>query len=174
MVPEKKVNLPLAAVDSMLSWQHWREIASNRSPEIDKVNREAGVPVGSFWCEASRYAAFNRSAKKAGVRNPFMRTASVSTQLRHASRIGSGLQVLVMNPALQVKRGDTFSMRRGGRTWGEPNDIGKIWPGHTGLCLADYGEAINTIEGNQNNRVRTMVRPKYTILAIIRIPDSGD
>lgn len=163
----------------MVSWQWWREIRPNRSPEIDKVCVEAGAPVGSYWCEASRYSAHNRSAKRLGVRNPYMRTASVARQLAYAKSIGSGLKVIPMsrNPLSgkypQLKPGDTFSMKHGG---GTPRDIGRIWNGHTGIIVEDRGDYVVTIEGNGNvagsrngDRVIKRTRRKSELLAAIRI-----
>jgi len=162
------------AADTMLSWQWWRELKPNRSPEIDAVNREAGVPVGSYWCESSRYSSHNRSAKAHGIVNPFMRTASVAMQLRYARRVGSGLQVIPMTGNTKAFRGDTFCMKYGG---GSVGDIGTLWKGHTGIILSDLGRYVMTVEGNaaasgsrNGDRVLVRIREKKTILALIRIP----
>ena len=46
------------------------EITPNRSRDIDRFNRTAGAPVGSYWCASFVYTVADESCKKVGLQNP--------------------------------------------------------------------------------------------------------
>lgn len=148
-------SLPDAAADTMLSYTHVRETHGyNRSPEIDRMNRSAGAPVGSSWCMASVVDAFMRAARALGVKSPLLRTPSCSQQLKYANAIGSGLEVipisdLIGSSSARLPRGAVMIMKSGG---GSDRDIGRLWPGHTGINLQQNADGtIRTVEGNTSS-----------------------
>lgn len=147
---------------------------NNRSPEIDRFNLIAGAPVGSYWCMSFVYYCVNAAAKQLEIKNPLLRTASVSKQLRYANLIGSKLRVLKNMIGLELQNGDIFCIKTG--TWTD-RDIGKIWSGHTGFIFNKARNDIHyTIEGNTNkagsrNGDRVAIRKRLITeyIAIIRI-----
>ena len=181
-------SLPDAAADTMLRYTLVRETHGyNRSPEIDLMNRTAGVPVGSSWCMASVYTSYAKAARALGIRNPLKRTASCSQQLAYAKSIGSGLRVtpiskLIGSSTLRLARGAVMIMKSGG---GSDRDIGRLWPGHTGLYLnQDRSGLVRTVEGNTSSGSRgsqrdgsgqfVRLRRLRAWLAAIEIPEKRE
>ncbi|RTL21745.1 MAG: hypothetical protein EKK55_15645 [Rhodocyclaceae bacterium] len=178
--------LASAAVDTALQYVGERETRGyNRSPFIDKINRLAGVPVGSSWCMASAFFSYHAAAAALGVRNPLLRTASVSAQVRFALQAGSGLQVIRLRgivgaERISVMKGDVLCAKRGGGTAG---DLGRLWPGHVELAVADYGATVATVGGNTSSGRRgsqrdgdgqwRRVRPKAWFLVLLRVAPTG-
>lgn len=143
----------------MLRYTHVRETRGyNRSPDIDRWNRTAGVPLASSYCEAFGFACFEFAARALNVRNPFKRTASVSQQLKYAAMIGSGLQVIPISTVvgasrIPLKRGDALMAKTSGSR--SDRDIGNLWPGHRGTALGEQvGTTVRSIEANTSPGVR--------------------
>lgn len=176
-------SLPDAAVDTLLEYTDVRESHGyNRSPEIDRFNRIAGARMGDSWCESAQYSAYELAARALGVKNPLMRTPSVSQQLRYAKMVGSGLEVIPISrligvSSVKVMRGDCLMARRGG---GTDRHIGQLWPGHAGTAISQHERNIRSIEGNTSpgNRgsqrdgdgMHIRTRPASFWLAIVRVP----
>lgn len=177
--------LPAAAADTALRYVGQRETRGyNRSPFIDNINRIAGVPFGSSWCMSSAYFSFHAAAAALGLQTPLLRTASVSAQVRYAAQVGSGLKVIRLQGVVGVQRvavfkGDLLCAKRGG---GSSADIGRLWPGHVEIALADYGGTVRTVGGNTSSGGRGSQRDgdgqwirqrrKNWFLVVIRV-DSG-
>lgn len=148
----------------------------NRSPQIDKWNRTARVPLGSSWCMSSLYSWYIETCKMLSVQPKLMRTASCSRQLQYAKRYGSGITVIPcrgLYGSVKVQVGDIFIQKRGG---GSLADIGTLFLGHTGLCFAQEGTSISAIEGNTNKKgsregdgVYIRTRKIHSLLALIRL-----
>jgi hypothetical protein len=151
----------------------------NRSPDIDRWTRKVGLSVpknphapGYYWCMIYVWNMFEEAVHP----NPLMRTASVSEQLRYANKIGSGLTVIKMSQIGTgdlLRRGDIFCIKEGIFS---DQDIGHLWPGHTGLTEEESGGYAKTIEGNTNksgsrngDRVAEKTRDINSFIAIIRI-----
>lgn len=107
---------------------------SNRGVPIDKWNRAAGVPVGSYWCMSFVYAMF----KASGTRN-IIRTASVGFFLSWAHDQG----FVVKRP----RKGDAVCFFFDRAT--------PSWPSHVGIIerVLSLGPAfwLQTIEGNTSS-----------------------
>lgn len=179
--------LPTAAADTAGQYVGQRETRGyNRSPFIDKINRLAGVPLGSSWCMASAYFSYHAAASALGLKNPLLRTASVAAQLRYALQVGSGLTVIRLRGIVGVERipvfkGDVLCAKRGG---GTAADLGRLWPGHVEIALADNGGTVRTVGGNTSSGQRgsqrdgdgqwIRVRRKDWFLVIIRVEGARD
>ena len=166
--------LPKVAVCRAESYLYVREKPANRSPQIDYFNKTAGAALGSYWCMSFVYTVYNEASKLQGVKNPLLRTASVSNQLKYAKRLGSKLKVINYKGfgLKTAKVGDIGCMKSG--TFGI-EDIGKLWSGHTFLVLSEQYDKFLTIEGNTNylgsrngDRVAKKSRNKNSVLALIR------
>lgn len=154
-----------------------REVTANRSPLIDAWNRNAGAPVGSYWCASLCYSGFAISAQELGVRNPLLRTASVSQQLRYCKGYGSGCEIIKPNHygGTELCTGDIGCIKSGKR-YGE-SDIGKIWNGHMYTVREQPEPNIaGTVEGNTSaggsrngDRVAFRERTISDAVAFIRV-----
>lgn len=138
------------AVEVMRGYIGQRETHGyNRSPLIDRWNRNAGVPLKSSYCMAAVVDCFREAAEARDKPNPLYRTASVSRQLKHAAMIGSGLEVIPISRVLggqaELQRGDVLCYRRGG---GSDREIGKLWLGHGGVADSVAGSYVFSIEAN--------------------------
>lgn len=118
-----------------------KEHAMNRGPEIDEYVRRVGLdPAGGHaWCQAFVYWCFDEGAKRLGVANPCVRTASCMDHW-----IGARQQALVVpaaeaadDPGL-VKPGAVFVI-----------DFGHD-KGHVGFVERVHLGRLITIEGNTN------------------------
>ncbi len=123
----------------------------NRGEQIDRMNKRAGAALGSSWCMSTVYYCYDVAAARLGVQNPLLRTASVSQQLRYAALKGSTMDVIPIRGVKGAAEG--YTLRRGDimiwkRTGGTARDIGRLWPGHTGIGLSQEGRYVRTIEGN--------------------------
>lgn len=57
---------------------------SNRGPDVDYFNMEAGAPPGSAWCLSFAYHCISHAAEHEGVPVPIERTASCAELYRWA------------------------------------------------------------------------------------------
>lgn len=124
------------------------------------------------------YSMYGKAATALGAKNPLARTASVSQQLKFANSYGSGLNVIPIKgvygaaASYTPHSGDILCWKRRG---GSKNDIGKLWPGHTGLAISRSGLHLLTIEGNTGRSFADgdgcykKWRPVKNILAVIRV-----
>lgn len=78
-----------------------RPLGSNSGPEVDGYLARVGLEPGHPWCLAFVYYCVDEAAKRLGVPNPLLRTASCSRLYRWAREDGR----LVPVPA----PGDIFS-----------------------------------------------------------------
>jgi len=129
-------------VDSAFKYLQVREISRNSSPEIDKWIKVGGGRKRDAWCMFFVYGISVSDGK-----TKLARTGSCSAQLRHAHRIGSGLKVVPFTQfgSVQTKRNDIIIWKSGDARL---SDIGRLWYGHTGFVVKDYGDIWQTIEGN--------------------------
>jgi hypothetical protein len=104
---------------------------ANRSPLIDKINKAAGVPLGSSYCAAALRYAFSL----AGVAFGGSHAASVGYEEQWAREQG----YLVTRPL----HGDVFNWRIDGDSW----------PDHTGMVLKvrSWGGVVFTIDTVEAN-----------------------
>jgi Putative peptidoglycan binding domain/CHAP domain len=121
--------------------------ASNRGPEIDKINIACGLPLGSPWCAAYATGMWMSCAKK-----PFKAPiGGVFTLEDWAKKKKAWLP----NTAT-VQPGDLFLIIRGGGH------------GHTGIVTADMGAVFCTVEGNAGNAVKKLIRSKTDMAGFVR------
>lgn len=150
------------------------ELKYNRSPLIDKWNKQAGAKAGSSWCMSFVYGIHLETYSK-----PILyRTASCSRQLQVSNKIGSKVRVIKTSliGSYKLKAGSIFIIKQG--KFSEKN-IGTIWNGHTGYIDLDCGDMCITIEGNTNRRltreskgrdgVWKLKRNKRTFIAILEL-----
>lgn len=128
-------SLRSAVIDTAASYYYVRETNGyNRSPEIDRFNTRAGVPLRSSWCMAYAFSMWDLACKAFGTVNRFDRTGGVARQLKHAKKIVSGLKVVYLNPkilsTLELPEATMLCRRNGG---GTERDIGLLWLGHVAL-----------------------------------------
>jgi len=123
----------LALAGLRLNW-HEQPRGSNRGPEVDRINRRAGVPLGSPWCASFVSDCIGETAQTAGVACPIPITASCDVLLEWA--------------------------RKHGRLFGsaQPGDLFLVMASehdavHTGFVEAVHTAAgtLTTIEGNSNS-----------------------
>ena len=115
---------------------------SNRGPRVDEYIRAVGLhPSGGFaWCAAFVYWCFAQAARRAGKRNPAVKTAGVLAHWRDAGRKEIPritCAQAVSDPSL-IQPGLVFIMDFGGGV------------GHTGLVVESAGGRLITVEGNTN------------------------
>lgn len=149
-----------------------KEITYNRSPLIDKWNKQAGAKIGSSWCMSAVYGIHIEYY----VKPLLYRTASCSKQLQVQNKLGTHYRVIKTSliGGYKIKKGSIFIMKHG--KFSEKN-IGTIWNGHTGYIEDDYGGYVSTYEGNTNKRLTReskgldgfykLSRNKRTFIAIL-------
>jgi hypothetical protein len=186
-LPLHSQSLCKAVIDTAETYLYVREVyykgqAINRSPEIDLWTKKIGLPVpklwykeGFYWCEIYVWNIVDKVYKAKGKKNPLMKTASVSAQLRYANKIGSGLIVIRMKligANKLISKGDIFCIKAGKSI---DKDIGKLWAGHTGFIKKPKGNKSETNEGNTNkygsrngDRVGNKERYNSEFLAVIK------
>lgn len=160
--------------DLAISHTWVREIAPNRSREIDKFNLDAGVQKGSNWCLSFIYSMAKRVSNTLKIRNPLPRTGACWKMLREAKRYGNDLRIVRTRNAGDLQKGDIGIIRKGG---GSEREIGKQWEGHAYLvAIPTAGRIAKTVEGNTNtdgsrngNRVAKRTRDIAKTLAFIRV-----
>lgn len=177
---QHSLSLPYKVYEYSIQFTGHLERSYNRSSLIDKWNKQAGARLGSSWCMSFVHSMYKETADGLKTRNPLLRTASCSNQLRYANMIGSKLQVIPMSllGKMKIKQGDIGIMKHGQFS---EKDIGKSWAGHTFLIEKDSLNWFLTNEGNTNrgltreskgiDGVYKLKRQKKTILAIIRYED---
>jgi hypothetical protein len=116
---------------------------SNRGPRVDEYLRAVGLnPSGRFaCCAAFVYWCFAQAAKRAGGRNPVIKTAGVLAHWRDAGRAEIPRITraeAVSDPSL-IQPGLVFIMDFGGGV------------GHTGFVVEAAGGRLITVEGNTND-----------------------
>lgn len=112
-----------AVVDSADKYLHVREIAENRSPDIDKWNRYVGNPLGSSYC-----AAFVSNM----VKQPHLKTG-LATKLikRNSVKSDDVLKGAIIEPGWIV-------------IWRKGNSVF----GHAGIVVSWNKKSGTTIEAN--------------------------
>ena len=109
------------------------ERPTNRGPDIDSWLERCGAPLGSPWCAA--FASWCISVT--GL--PLVREAS-------AQRLGKAL-----HGTRYPEPGDVMWFRTGPAT------------GHCGIVIGVGPTKVATVEGNQNNGVRVVLRPREQV-----------
>jgi hypothetical protein len=154
----------------------------NRSPVLDLWFKDFGFKVpkspcveGWYWCEIYVYEMVDKVCKAQGIKNPLMKTASVSRQLKYAKSFGSHMRIIKTKAfGVRLKKGDKFYIKAGKDY---DTDIGKIWPGHTGLIREDNDgkRKVKTREGNSNKagsrngvKVADRERDYFDFIAVTR------
>lgn len=168
-----------ALADSMRRYVGHRETGNNRSILINRWNKEAGVPAGSFWCASFIYAQSSCVAKARNLENPLKKTASVAQQLRYAKTYGTRLMVIKVRYGTQLEKGDLGCIKSG-KKYGD-RDIGGLWSGHIYAVQEQRENSVKTIEGNTNSggsrngdRVAERYRQIKDAVAFIRIRENDD
>ncbi len=108
-----------------------REVKANRSPEIDSMNRNAGAPVGSYWC-----ASFVKWILDKAVIN--YQPQRINALARSLVNKQSFTAFNILNGKAKILCGDVLIWQKG-----------KTSSGHTGFADDNWdGTAGTTIEGN--------------------------
>lgn len=127
-------------------------LLSNSGPDVNQYLASVGLGPGFAWCAAFVHWCFDRSAERAGMANPVIKTAGVMDHWTKAGKAGitriAGADA-INNPAL-VKAGHIFVINFGGGL------------GHTGLVIAADNGIIHTIEGNAKP-VGGLIRDGYGV-----------
>ena len=109
------------------------ERGTNRGPEIDTWLTRCGAPLGSAWCAA--FASWCISV-----------TGRTGVKLAGAQALGRFLRATT-----RPVPGDVM--------WFPTGD----WTGHCGIVIGTGLEVVATVEGNQNNAVRLVMRERRQV-----------
>jgi len=120
-------------IDSARKYTYVREKKPNRSPEIDKWNRNVGNPLGASYCGAFGYSMM-KGCKHPAVRSGLARNYYTKSTYRFTAED-------VLRGKAHVKKGDIIIWRRGSTVYGHFAFALKDWKGTSGW----------TIEGNTSS-----------------------
>jgi hypothetical protein len=71
--PTFRTRILAFALDALENHVHEQPIGSNRGPQVDQYNEEAGVPLGSPWCLTFAYFCVHHASLHAGIPCPIPR-----------------------------------------------------------------------------------------------------
>jgi len=121
-------------VEIAKSYKYVREIKPNRSPEIDKWNRNVGSPLGASYCGAFVYWCLDRAKIKYDTRK-----SGLARHLVSKKKSFSASSVLFGKN--QIKKNDVLIWQKGESIYG-----------HAGITTADWdGVSGPTIEANTSS-----------------------
>jgi hypothetical protein len=139
--------LQKAVINNSAQYLKVKEIAPNRSPEIDKFNFYTGAPKASSWCMGFVHYNYYEAFLKHNLKNPLPISGRCSLVWKAAKKNPYRYKCISSKRlALGIEKGELADVViwSNGKVAGSDN-----FAGHTGLYLGKISNTnIKTIEGN--------------------------